>query len=90
MADDRPERRFRIWVDGRLSERFAEGLAGVEQRDDEGGTVLLGEYIDESHLRGVLDRLGDLGICVHRFELGAGGPASDRVDTAEHPLEHWT
>ena len=60
---------FRIWVDGRLSERFSNGLACVDQRDVEGGTVLRGAYVDEAHLHGVLDQLRGLGIKVMRFEI---------------------
>lgn len=74
MTLDRSERRFRIWVDGRLSERFAEGLSGVDQQQDDDGTLLGGAYVDDSHLRGVLDQLGALGIRVHRFEVDAADP----------------
>ncbi len=69
-------RGFRIWVDGRLSEHFAAGWNGIEQRDEEGGTVLSGDYVDESHLRGVLDRLSDLGIGIRRFEVDDARPTS--------------
>ena len=62
-------REFRIWVDGRLSEHFADGLTGVEQREEAGRTVLVGEYIDDAHLHGVLDQLRGLGIAVTRFEV---------------------
>ena len=60
---------FRIWVAGRLSERFSNGLDCVDQRDVEGGTVLHGAYVDEAHLQGVLDQLRGLGIKVRRFEV---------------------
>lgn len=71
MARDASElsRDFRIWVDGRLSERFSNGLAGVEQRDGESGTVLHGDYVDDAQLQGVLDQLRGLGISVRRFEV---------------------
>ena len=61
-------REFRIWVDGRLSEKFADGLSGVDQHD-EAGTVLSGDYVDDAHLQGLLDRLRGLGITVRRFEI---------------------
>ena len=67
---------FRIWVDGRLSEHFAAGMPGMEQRDEEGGTVLSGAYVDESHLRGVLDRLSDLGIGIRRLEVDDAEPTT--------------
>ncbi len=68
--DDLPAQScFRIWVDGRLAEHFAESLDGIEQRDDQSGTVLSGDYLDDAHLSGVLDQLRRMGIRVHRFEI---------------------
>lgn len=77
-------RTFRIWVHGRLSAGFANGLTGVDQRDEEGGTLLIGEYVDESHLHGVLDRLGDLGIRVRRFDVEETAPPTSTV-----PRDGW-
>ena len=62
-------REFRVWVAGRLADRFTEGLDGVEQRDEGDSTVLSGEYVDDAQLRGVLDELSRLGIAVRRFEV---------------------
>lgn len=73
-------RTFRIWVDGRLSARFADGLTGVGQRDEKGATVLEGAYVDESHLNGLLDHLRALGIGVRRFEVDDA-----RSEAAEQP-----
>ena len=70
--DDRDEQaggRFRIWVEGRLNPRFAEGLDGVEQEDSADGTTLSGALIDQSQLHGILDHLRALGIAVRRFEV---------------------
>jgi hypothetical protein len=60
---------FRIWVEGRLEPRFAEGLDDVEQNDVEEGTTLSGAFIDQSQLHGILDHLRALGIDVWRFEI---------------------
>ena len=62
-------RRFRIWVQGRLSESFSEGLAGIDQEVVPAGTVLSGALVDQSQLHGTLDLLRDLGIDVLRFEV---------------------
>jgi hypothetical protein len=62
-------RRFRIWVQGRLDERFAEGLAGIEQEDVSAGTMLSGELLDQAQFHGTLDLLRSLGIDVLRFEV---------------------
>ena len=79
MTHEAPAREFRVWVDGRLSERFAAGLPGVEQRDGTGGTLLLGDYVDEAHLQGVLDELRRLGITVCRFEVVEERPEEERT-----------
>ena len=82
-------RRFRIWVHGRLDERFSEGLAGHAQQDVTAGTMLSGTLVDQSQLHGTLDLLRDLGIEVLRFEVdpprgpgsagvASGGPAMTR------------
>ncbi len=62
-------RRFRIWVQGRLDERFAEGLAGIGQEDVSAGTMLSGVLLDQSQLHSTLDLLRSLGIDVLRFEV---------------------
>jgi hypothetical protein len=50
---------YEILVRGRLGEDFADelGVTRVEERN--GGTLLVIEIIDQSHLHGVLERLGD-------------------------------
>ncbi len=62
-------RRFRIWVHGRLDERFSEGLAGIEQEDVSAGTMLSGALLDQSQFHSTLDLLRSLGIDVLRFEV---------------------
>ena len=62
-------RRFRIWVQGRLDERFSAGLAGIEQEDTSAGTMLSGALLDQSQLHSTLDPLRSLGIDVLRFEV---------------------
>ena len=61
-------RRYRIWVVGRLDERFVDGLDGIELGGSEHGSTLEGPFVDQSQLRGVLDRLWQLGIEVFKFE----------------------
>ena len=75
-------RRFRIWVQGRLDERFSEGLAGIEQQDVPAGTMLSGVLLDQSQLHGTLDLLRSLGIEVLRLEVDPP-PAPDRTSLAE-------
>ena len=61
-------RRFRIWVAGRLDERFVDGIDDLELGHSADGSTLDGTMVDQSQLRGVLDRLWQLGIEVIRFE----------------------
>ena len=54
--------RYKIVVRGELSEHFAAGFEGMDLRPDRGRTVLVGEVVDQSHLHGLLDRVGDFGL----------------------------
>ena len=69
MDRHRGTRCFRIWVQGRLDEGFAEGLAGIEQEDVPSGTMLRGALLDQSQVHSTLDLLRNLGIDVLRFEI---------------------
>ena len=53
---------YEIVVRGRLSERFASALPGLELSARPGATALVGEYRDQAQLFGVLQRLSDFGI----------------------------
>lgn len=70
-------RQFCIWVAGRLSEALADDLCGTVGSDAAGGATLTGEFIDQSQIYGILDRLRQLGIDVVRFEI------TDPATTAE-------
>jgi hypothetical protein len=67
-TDDTNPRRFRIWVAGRLDERFVDAFDNVEIGHSARGSTLDGVLVDQSQLRGILDRLWQLGIEVLRFE----------------------
>ena len=57
---------YRI-VDGRLSERFADGFDNMTQHQDGQNTGLEGNLADQAHLHGLLDQIR-LGIYVMSFE----------------------
>ena len=57
---------YQIVVRGELSERYAIAFEGMEMEIKNGQTVLTGEVKDQSHLHGILDRIGALG-----FKLGS-------------------
>ena len=53
---------YRILVGCELSERYARAFEGMEMETKSGQTILTGEIIDNSHLHGILDRIGALGL----------------------------
>jgi hypothetical protein len=53
---------YRIVVREELSERLAVAFEGMEMDTKAGQTILTGEIIDHSHLHGILDRIGALGL----------------------------
>ena len=54
--------RYRIVVKGRLSESFASVFEDLRVEPLPGRTALEGDFVDQSQLHGVLDRLRGLGI----------------------------
>lgn len=56
------ERRYRITVRGRLTDRFSTVVEGATVEPGTGQTVLVGELTDQAQLYGVLDRLRDFGL----------------------------
>jgi hypothetical protein len=62
---------YRIWVRGRLTERFGSALDGMRLEPGEDSSAFIGEVRDQSQLYGLLDRLRDLG-----FELVSLEPCS--------------
>jgi hypothetical protein len=53
---------YRIAVQGELSDRYAMAFEGMGMEVENGLTVLTGEVKDQSHLHGILDRIGALGL----------------------------
>ena len=53
---------YRIVVRGELSNRYAVAFEGMQLEAKNGRTILTGEVIDQPHLHGILDRIGDLGL----------------------------
>lgn len=63
------QRRFRVWVDGRLTEGFSDGLSNVSQEEVSDGSILTGRFVDMAHLQSIIDYLLGLGIDILRFEV---------------------
>lgn len=75
-------RHFRISVAGRLDARFIDGVDGIELGHSPDGSTLDGRMLDQSHLRGILDRLWQLGIEVLAFETYLALP--NEPETIDH------
>ncbi len=69
-------RRFRITVRGRLSERFAARFDGLTVEAGDGVTALTGDFRDQAHLYGVLERVADCGLELAGVEEQVAGPRS--------------
>ena len=74
METHETPRRFRILVAGRLDDRFLDGIESLELGQAVDGSTLEGPLVDQSQLRGVLDRLWQLGIEVLKFETYRADP----------------
>ena len=53
---------YRIVVAGELSCRFAPAFDGMTVQGGGGQTEIRGMVVDQSHLHGLLDRVGELGL----------------------------
>jgi len=60
---------YKIVVRGELSERYAMAFEGIEMEIENGQTVLTGEVKDQSHLHGILERIGASGLKLVSVEL---------------------
>ena len=55
-------KRYRVVVNGRLSERFMQGFEGLTLETGRGRSTLSGPFVDQAQLFGLLDLLRDFGI----------------------------
>jgi hypothetical protein len=53
---------YRIVVRGELSRRYVPAFEGMTLATGDGQTSITGPGIDQAHLHGLLDRVGDLGL----------------------------
>lgn len=63
---------FEIRIDGTIGPEWADWFDGMEIRCEKSGrTVIVGPVRDQAALRGILDRIADLNLClvsVHRVD----------------------
>ena len=55
-------RKYRLTVDGELSDRASRAFEGMTLEREEGKTVLVGRVRDQAQLQGLLQRVSDLGL----------------------------
>ena len=55
-------RRYRLVVEGELGPRYASAFDGMTLCARDGETEITGAIIDQSHLHGLLRRIGSLGL----------------------------
>ena len=53
---------YQIVVRGELSQRFRPAFEGMALVPADGRTVITGPVVDQAHLHGLLDRVGELGL----------------------------
>ena len=53
---------YRIVVRGELSQRYVPAFDGMTLATGEGQTAIIGPVIDQGHLHGLLDWVGELGL----------------------------
>lgn len=53
---------YQVVVRGELSQRFRLAFEGMALVSGDGRTVITGPVVDQAHLHGLLDRVGDLGL----------------------------
>jgi hypothetical protein len=64
--------RYRICVQGRLTERLGSAFEGMSLEPGHSQTALVGEIRDQSHLYGVLDQVRNLGLELVSVEASPG------------------
>jgi hypothetical protein len=70
--------KYRITVEGRLTEHLGSAFEGFALEPGHHHTVLVGEIRDQAHLYGVLDRVRNLGLELVRVQDVRGAiPDSD-------------
>jgi hypothetical protein len=67
--------RYRIVVSGALSRRYASAFDGMSLHCSEGYTAITGTVVDQAHLHGLLNLVGELG-----FDLVSVAPIGESPD----------
>jgi hypothetical protein len=73
---------YRIVVRGELSRRYVPAFEGMTLATGDGQTAIVGPVIDQAHLLGLLNRVGDLGLELISVNPALGPASSAPVGQA--------
>jgi hypothetical protein len=71
---------YQIIVRGELSRRYRTAFEGMTLVVENGQTAITGPVLDQTHLHGLLDRVGDLGLELVSVKAAPRPPTSDRAN----------
>jgi hypothetical protein len=71
---------YQIVVRGELSRRYRAAFEGMTLKIGNGQTTITGPVLDQTHLHGLLDRVGGLGLELVSVEPTPQPPASEGAD----------
>ena len=81
-----PPPRYRIVVEGELGPRYASAFDGMTLRAHDGETAITGPIIDQSHVRGLIERIASLGLTLRSLPpLETENAQSDARPHAQPP-----
>jgi hypothetical protein len=77
---------YRLVVDGELGPRYASAFDGMTISTGGGRTEITGPIIDQSHMQGILEQVGRLGLSLHSVTpLDSGNGESDAQPATHDP-----
>jgi hypothetical protein len=74
---------YHMVVGGEFSDRYAAAFEGMQMQTKDGCTILTGEVVNQPHLHGILDCIGDLGLKL----VSVQDPSEDVHPSAERDRE---
>ncbi len=77
--------RIRIKVRGRLGGRLAAAFDGMTLVRRRGATELVGQFVDQAQLHGLITRIRDIGLELESVTVSGGDPESEMHDADIEP-----
>ena len=83
-----PPTGYQIIARGELSRRYRTAFEGMTLVVENGQTMITGPVLDHTHLQGLLDRVGDLGLELVSFKATPLPPISNSANGTRPLTEH--